>query len=290
MHAADHAEAPATTHWLDALSPPIYLISILPGLGAWLLARPTGPDAWALLAATVGVVLLQHAVNVFNDVTDWQRGADVEKWSSWVRAHRENLALTRHHAQASLLAGALMGLLALGLVDRYWILLPALPLVGLGLLYNAGPRPLSYTAWAELVTGLCYGPGVFGGFWLVAGRPPDLTMALGALAFGCLSVALLLSHQPPQIATDRAAGKRSFAARHGAERTIAVARGLFVGFLLSGVLGFAAATAPLLAIADSLISVALIVLIWRDRPNPKRLLLSATALMLILVVLRVLFG
>jgi hypothetical protein len=36
-----------------------------------------------------------------------------------------------------------------------------------------------------------------------------------ALAFASFAVARLLSHQPPQTATDRAAGKRSFAVRYG---------------------------------------------------------------------------
>ena len=58
-------------------------------------------------------------------------------------------------------------------------------------------------------------------------------MVLGMLAFAAFASALLLSHQPPQIETDRAAGKQSFAVRHGAALTRKVALYLQVLTLLS---------------------------------------------------------
>ena len=42
---------------------------------------------------------------------------------------------------------------------------------------------------------------------------------MGAIAFAALAVCRLLSHQPPQIETDRQAGKQSFAVRYGVRRT-----------------------------------------------------------------------
>jgi len=50
---------------------------------------------------------------------------------------------------------------------------------------------------------------------------PEWTVKVivGSLAFGALAVAVLLSHQPPQVLTDFAAGKMSFAVRHGVEKT-----------------------------------------------------------------------
>jgi len=219
--------------WAEALNPPIYLVSILPGLGVPLLAQAPVPGAVGLVLATFAVVLLQHAINLFNDAADWRLGADVEKYDSWVRVHGERPQTAVLHGGLSLLAGGLLGLAVLWYQDQLWMLVIALPMVALGYLYNAGSKPLSYTHLGEWVTGFCYGPGVFGCLWLVAGLEADRDMLAGSVAFAALAVALLLSHQPPQIGTDRAAGKRSFVVRYGVERTVATARLLFAVSLIS---------------------------------------------------------
>jgi 1,4-dihydroxy-2-naphthoate octaprenyltransferase len=261
----------APSGWREALNPAIYLISLLPGLVVLMHAN-AGSRGW-VLAATVAVILLQHAINVLNDVADWKLGADVEKWDSWVRVH-DGTRVALWHGGLSFIAGSLLGLMVLIATHRLWILGVAAPLVILGYLYNAGPRPLSYTQLGEWATGLCYG-GVFACLWLLTGKPFDAAAFAGALAFASFAVALLLSHQPPQIATDRAAGKHSFAVRYGAVRTIQVARGLFSIALVSmavnlwlggvgetGILAFG--LAALIAINN----------VWRNAPNPRGILLQ----------------
>ncbi len=225
------AASPARARWWQALNPAIYLVSILPGFGVWQLLAPSGKPLASLVAATFAVVLVQHAINLLNDVADWRLGADVEKWDSWVRIHHGDLSVATRHGWLSFAGGTLLGLITLAANDRLWVFALALPLVILGYRYNSGERPLSYTRAAEWVTGVCYGPGVFGGLWLVTHLDMNLSTLLGSVAFGCLAVTLLLSHQPPQIDTDRRAGKQSFAARHGAQRTYRAIRVLFVGFL-----------------------------------------------------------
>lgn len=229
--------------WGQALNPPIYLISVLPAVGVLLTARlgtgldmglDTGLDngaLTALLLATLAVVLLQHGINLLNDVSDWRLGADVEKHDSWVRYHHARPRDAAVHGVLSLVAGALLGLGVLLVTGQLWILAFAAPLVVLGYLYNAGRRPLSYTRLGEWVTGLCYGPGVYGCLWLLTGQPLDVGVLSGMLAFAALAVALLLSHQPPQIDTDRAAGKNSFAVRYGVVATQRSAVGLYLIFL-----------------------------------------------------------
>jgi 1,4-dihydroxy-2-naphthoate octaprenyltransferase len=236
------------------------------------------PHTRGLLLATIAVVLLQHAINLFNDAADWRLGADVEKYSSWVRWHDGRPELADRHAVVSLLVGGMLGLLVLWRLDMWWLLLIAAPLLLLGYLYNAGKRPLSYTHFGEWVTGVCYGPGVFGCLWLVAGGDFDPTWLVGSLAFGALAMGLLLSHQPPQIETDRAAGKNAFAVRYGAERTWQVAQALFVMFalLLVGGMLFAAA-----AWTSGLLAALVAFLLWRHRgkrPTPKGLLIAASQL------------
>jgi len=273
--------------WWQALNPAIYLISILPGVGVWLLARPEGKAQAALLVATFAVVLVQHAINLLNDVADWRLGADVEKWDSWVRFHAEDTGLATRHGWLSFAGGGLLGLATLAWIDRLWILAFALPLVGLGYLYNSGRRPLSYTRLGEWVTALCYGPGVFGCLWWVAGQQAGWPAAWGSVAFGSLAAALLLSHQPRQIDTDRRAGKQSFAVRFGAERTLQTARALFLVFFVAWGLGVAVSPPYPMALALSTLASCLAFAgALRQAPTPKYLLLSASALFAALLAVR----
>jgi len=279
-----HTQA-VSVRWWQALDPPIYLISVLPGAAVWLLTGSTGQPLALVALATLAVILLQHAINVLNDVSDWRLGADVEKHHSWARFHRLNLRVAAAHGYASLLAGGLLGLALLVRADRLWILAIAAPLVLLGYLYNSGPRPLSYTHLGEWVTGLCYGPGVFGCLWLLATGRPSLAMIPGSLAFFALAVALLLSHQPPQVATDRQAGKHTFAVRYGAPATRRTSQGLFIVFLLAMLTAIGqAGLAPASTLAGLLCAaIAAGWLLWRQ-PTPRRILMAATAMILVTLV------
>jgi len=266
----------ARTGWWRALNPAIYLVSILPGVGVWQLSGATGSASHALWFATLAVVLLQHSINVLNDVSDWRLGADAEKWDSWVRAHHENLTLASAHGWISFLCGGFLGLGVLIQTQRLWILAIALPMVGLGYLYNSGKRPLSYTRMGEWVTGLCYGPGVVGCLWLLTDTPIDLRCILAMAAFAALSVALLFSHQPPQIESDRQAGKHSFAVRFGADKTYFASRLLLVIFFVTYGLSLVARSGGLLIAVYVAAAVIATIFILRKQPNPKLILMLAT--------------
>ncbi len=271
----------AGVRWWQALDPPIYLISVLPGVAAWLTAGGTGQSLQHVVVATLAVVLLQHGINVLNDVADWRLGADVEKLHSWARFHHLDLRVAARHGNISLVVGCLLGLAVLVQADKLWLLAGAAPLVLLGYLYNSGSRPLSYSYLGEWVTGLCYGPGVYGSLWVLADGWPPLTVVPGSLAFFALSVSLLLSHQPPQIATDRQAGKHSFAVRFGAQRTRSTARVLYLVFLLG--LSAAVWLAPLtIAGRNAFILTATVsgLTVLLSSPSPRRILTGATGVIL----------
>ena len=238
----------------------------------------------ALWPATLAVVLLQHGINLLNDVKDWQLGADTLKFDSWVRIHGERLDITSLHGWLSLLSGGLLGLLTLLAHQRLWILSFTLPLVLLGILYNSGKKPLSYSAAGEWATAICYGPGVFGGLWFTAAQPLNGTLLLGMLAFAAFATALLFSHQPPQIETDRRAGKRSFAVRHGAEATYRASMLLLVISLGALSLAFCLFGEKISAACFSLGFLAACSWIYKLTPNPRRIMVS-TALVFLLTAL-----
>lgn len=261
--------------WWQALNPAIYLISVLPLFGVLLLAEN---HAWVegVAIATLAVVLLQHAINLFNDVSDWQLGADTHKFDSWVRVFAGNTRPVFLQGMISAVVGMALGLLVLSWSGQYWILLVAVPMILLGYLYNAGKKPLSYTVLGEWVTGLCYGPGVFGCLYLVGTgelTPPGIA---GMVTFASLAMALLLSHQPPQIETDAEAGKRTFAVRYGKVTTC----NTVLLLLLIAVVSFTAALwlagcASCAAVFISLSAVAAVFSL-HDSINPKSVLLTSS--------------
>ncbi len=273
--------------WWQVFNPAIYLISILPAIAVIILAGEDPVWKQGLIISTLAVVLLQHAINLFNDVSDWKLGADTEKMDSWVRVHNGNTRPVTIHALISFFSGGLLGLSILIIGDKLWIVFIAMPLIGLGYLYNAGKSPLSYTWMGEWVTGVCYGPGVFGCLWFVAGLDFNLTAISGMLAFATLAVSLLLSHQPLQVETDRLAGKKSFCVRYGKQKTCQTSVWLFTtallligaGLSINHSISYLQATAFLLTIIFS-------IYLSKVGPNPKRvLILSSTILLLSIIAL-----
>jgi 1,4-dihydroxy-2-naphthoate octaprenyltransferase len=212
----------------QVLQPAIYLISILPGL-VWAILLPSTASRLALFLTTLSVVLIQHGINVLNDAIDWKKGADTEKELSWVHFHHLNLNAVSTHGLVSFFSGALLGSLLVFLNHRPEVFIVALPLLLLGYGYNSSQWTLSYTNLGEWVTGLCYGPGVFGCMGYLLTGEMTIPLCLGSLAFAFLAVAVLLSHQPPQILSDFLAGKLSFAVRHGVKRTFLIAK--FLAFI-----------------------------------------------------------
>ncbi|MFM8270495.1 MAG: prenyltransferase [Pseudomonadota bacterium] len=228
----EHVLIPLSESRWRVLQPAIYLVSVLPALLCAVVFNGQF-RLEPLLLMGVAVVLIQHAINVFNDETDWQRGADGEKKLSWYHFHQGNPAALKCHAWISLLLGVTLGILAVIESKRIEVLWAALPLVGLGFLYNFSQWALSYTRWGEWVTGICYGPGVFGCMAYVLTGELSKEVILGSVSCSCLAVSVLLSHQPPQVLTDFAAGKKSFAVRHGTKKTYATAKLLCqIGLLL----------------------------------------------------------
>ena len=275
--------------WWQALNPAIYLISILPAIGVMLV---TDGSIWltGIILATVAVVLLQHAINLFNDVSDWRLGADINKHDSWVRFYNGNTHIVNCHGVVSFLIGGALGLFVLYLSEKYWILLFASPMLLLGYLYNAGERPLSYTALGEWVTGLCYGPGVFGCLYLLTNNELTLSAWLGMFTFASLAMSLLLSHQPSQISDDRAAGKHSFAVRYGKVTTVSTARYLFLAAMIAFSMALWLMGENLLvALVFLFITIMAMAIIYLNRIKPKILLLSASVVFISSLSVEILF-
>lgn len=270
----------------QVLQPAIYLISILPGL-VWLNLLPDITLRPYFFLTILAVVLIQHGINVLNDATDWKKGADSEKELSWVNFHNLDLKTVQIHGLVSFTLGTILGTTLVILFHKIEVLYLALPLVLLGFGYNWSQWTLSYTALGEWVTGLCYGPGVFGCMgYLFTGNITKIHI-LGSVAFAFFAVAVLFSHQPPQVLSDFLAGKRSFAVRFGPQKTILATKILYSisWVLLTYVMGQGQLESWLLFVFYS-ISLILFFKTIKLHPSPKTLLGSVLTLTTISLCLR----
>lgn len=274
----------------QVLQPAIYLISILPGL-AWSILFNENYSGLHLMIITLAVVLIQHGVNVLNDAIDWKKGADSEKELSWVHFHGLDLRIVKVHGLFSFLIGILIGFSEIYYFQRFEVLYVAIPLLVLGYGYNASQWTLSYTSLGEWVTGLCYGPGVFGcmGYLLCPAITP--TLLLGSIAFGFLAVAVLFSHQPPQVLNDFLAGKSSFAVRYGAKMTYLISRILCVSALSLLVFVLNINNSSSLTSLTLFVGYAMTLLrVFKAEPSPKLILQSALFIVSLPIILKIIQG
>ncbi len=181
-----------------------------------------------LLAALVAICL-QIGVNYANDYSDGIRGTDEERVGP-VRLVGQGLADPGSVKAAAFTAfgvGAFFGL-ALVALSAAWslLVLGALAIVA-AWRYTGGDNPYGYRGLGEVY--------VFVFFGLVATLGTQYTQigtvtvvgVLGAVAVGCLAMAILVANNLRDIPTDAETGKTTLAVRLGDARTRRLYTGLF---------------------------------------------------------------
>jgi 1,4-dihydroxy-2-naphthoate octaprenyltransferase len=196
-------------------------------LGA-LAAAAQGPLSTGWLAATVAAVLaIEIAKNASGEIFDFDSGADLAvrpedrtPFSGGKRVLVEGL-LTRRATAAIAAAGYLIGI-AIGLVIAWQrapgVLWFGLAGVGCAWFYHAPPLKLSYRGLGELAVGLCYGPLICLGTYLVQRQQLAAAPIAPSVALGLAIAAFLWINQIPDYEADRAAGKLNLVARIGRRR------------------------------------------------------------------------
>lgn len=204
--------------WLLASRPRTLGAAIIPVLaGAALTASADAfqPLVTALIAACA--VLIQIATNFFNDAIDHAKGADTADRLGPTRVTSSGLLTGRQVITGALLCLAVAALLAVPLVLRGgW------PILALGILslflayaYTGGPFPLAYLGLGEIFVVLFFGLfAVVGTFYLNVLEWSSAAVLAG-LQIGLHSSVLLAVNNLRDLETDRAAHKRTLAARFG---------------------------------------------------------------------------
>jgi 1,4-dihydroxy-2-naphthoate octaprenyltransferase len=175
-------------------------------------------------------VLLQIAANYFNDVIDFEKGADTAERFGPQRVTQAGLLNASAVKRVGLACVILAILLGIPLVIK-----GGLPILAIGLsaaffswAYTGGPYPLAYNGLGELFVLLYYGIiAVCGTYYLqVQQWNAALTIPLG-IACGSFGMALIALNNFRDLHQDKKAGKKTLAVRFG-ERFAKICMALFL--------------------------------------------------------------
>ena len=175
-------------------------------LGACAAARD-GALSWGWLALTVlGIFCIEIAKNASGEIFDFDSGTDQavapedrSPFSGGKRVLIDGL-LTRRHTIAISAVTYLLGI-ALGLIIAFF--------------YHAPPFKFSYRGLGELVVGLCYGPLIAAGTYLVQRGAITLETISVSTVLGLLIAAFLWVNEFPDYRADLASGRLNLVVRLG---------------------------------------------------------------------------
>ncbi len=183
---------------------------------------------WKALLALVVSLALQVGVNYANDYSDGIRGTDEDRVGP-VRLVGSGAASARSvklAAFASFAVAAVTGLL-LAATTSWWLVAVGLLCILAAWFYTGGRSPYGYQGLGEVMVFVFFGlVAVMGTTYVQTesfARESLLPSAYAAAGIGALACAILVANNLRDIASDRAAGKRTLAVVLGDERT----RGLF---------------------------------------------------------------
>ena len=185
--------------------------------GCTLAFSAAGFDPLASALALICAVLIQIATNYFNDAIDHAKGADTAERLGPVRATSAGLLSARAMMTGGAVCLILAAVLAIPLVlHGGWPIL-ALGIVSLFLAYayTGGPFPLSYLGLGEIFVVLFFGVFAVTGTFFLNTLEFSRGAVLAGLQIGLLSSVLLAVNNLRDLETDRAAHKRTLAARFG---------------------------------------------------------------------------
>lgn len=162
-------------------------------------------------------LLMQVAANFINDLIDCQRGSDGEDRLGPKRACSQGWITLESMRTGIILTLFVAGFLGCGLL--YWggweLILIGLLCVIAAYLYSAGPYPLSYNGWGDLLVLLFFGLIPVGGTYYVQTGTLHVGILIAGIACGLLIDSLLVVNNYRDREQDGRNGKRTLIVRFG---------------------------------------------------------------------------
>jgi 1,4-dihydroxy-2-naphthoate octaprenyltransferase len=204
--------------WILAARPRTLGAAVIPVLAGGALAFAAGNlDPMAMVLLIACAVLIQIATNFFNDAIDHAKGADTAERLGPTRVTSSGLLAPRTVMTGGAACLALAVVLSIPLVlHGGW------PVVVIGIFslffayaYTGGPFPLAYLGLGEIFVVLFFGIIAVAGTFYLNTLELSSAAVLAGLQIGLHSSVLLAVNNLRDIDSDRAANKRTLAARFG---------------------------------------------------------------------------
>jgi 1,4-dihydroxy-2-naphthoate octaprenyltransferase len=240
---------------------------MVPVLVGTALAWHEGGDMhWlAAVVALCAAVLIQVGTNLYNDVGDYERGADGADRLGPPRATSLRWLAPADVRRA---AGTSFGLaMVLGAylvsIGGWPIFVIGLASVAAGIAYTGGPRPIAYTASGEFFVFVFFGlVATVGSYFLQTGQFSWASAAAGAM-IGALAAAVLVVNNYRDLESDRRSGKITLAVHIGyAASRIEFAALVLLPFATLPLLAVLTGTGPRMLLPGASLPIA--VLLMRD--------------------------
>ena len=204
--------------------------SVVPVLTGTALAVASG--AWRpgpAMAFMVAAMLIQAATNMFNEYFDYRRGLDTHEMVGIAGAivrdgvsPRTVLALGWGFAGTAIALG-----LYISASSSWWVFATGLACIGVAYLYSAGPVPLAYTPFGELVAGIMMGPVIVLLSYFVQAGELSAVALWASMPVGLLIGSILMANNLRDLDQDRKGGRRTLAIRLGRRGASRVLAGVF---------------------------------------------------------------
>lgn len=205
--------------WWLAIRPATLTISLAPVLvGVSLAWHDTGHILWIpFMLAAAAALLIQIGTNLYNDVGDFERGADRAERLGPPRAVSSGWLAPGEVRRAVVLVFAVaLGVGAWLVWHGGWpILLLGLASIAAGIGYTGGPRPIAYSATGEFFVFVFFGLAAVLGTYYLQSFSWTWGGVLSASMIGSLAAAVIVVNNYRDLDNDRQVGKHTFAVRAG---------------------------------------------------------------------------
>ena len=204
--------------WLTAIRPKTLWAAFAPVLIGGAMAVDAGAfHLVAVLLALTGAVCIQIGTNFYNDLADFEKGADTEDRKGPTRVTQAGWVSPNGMRTATIIV---FGLAVLAGVYLMWrgglpiIIIGILSIIS-GVMYTAGKYSLAYLGLGDLFVLIFFGPVAVGGTYYVQALDINSVVLIAGIAPGLLAVAILLVNNIRDQEEDRLAGKKTIVVRFG---------------------------------------------------------------------------
>lgn len=222
--------------WWRLMRPHTLTAAVMPVLIGTSMAWADGSfDLLLFLTMLIASVLIQAAVNMFNEYYDYKRGLDSTEsvGIGGVIVHNEMEERTvLGTAAAFFFLSVILGVYICW-KTTWWIALVGSAGMGVGYFYSGGKSPLAYTPFGEAAAGIFMGPVIVLIAYFIQSDALTLPALLLSVPISILVASILLANNIRDSEGDRRKGRRTLAILFGREKAISSLAFMFAAALAS---------------------------------------------------------